>query len=186
MNGNRHRLAGSSGTSGCSPSTTAGLGFTGFLFPLFKLVLGVGSEPAIRQQGFQRGSVPLGDGRNSAQHVGQVGPYVHAVPPSTLHQRVERRCRLSAVLEEAREPGSRLCRVPGVLQLRLANARCEQRPAPVAGGDGRGRDRRTLGFRAALRRGDGDRGKPGCGIASGIDRTPRRSFERGVRFNLLP
>ncbi len=37
-------------------------------------------------------------GRDPPQHVRQIRPYVHAVPPGTLHQRVERRRRLAAPL----------------------------------------------------------------------------------------
>jgi hypothetical protein len=66
--------SGGGGDPTCGPFPTAtGLGFTGFFFPLFKPMLGMGGNPAIRQQGFQRGSVPRGDGRNLAQHVCQVG-----------------------------------------------------------------------------------------------------------------
>jgi hypothetical protein len=34
---------------------TAGLGLAGLFFPLFQAMLGVGGQPAIRQQGFQSG-----------------------------------------------------------------------------------------------------------------------------------
>ena len=61
-------------------------------------MLGMGGNPAIRQQGFQGSRVAWGDGRNPTQHVGQVRPHVNAVPPGALHQRVERRRRLAAPL----------------------------------------------------------------------------------------
>ena len=77
------------------PAAT-GLSFTRFFFPLFKPVLGVGSDPAIRQQGFQGSRVAGGDSRNPTQHVGQVRPHVHAIASGTLDQRVQRRRRLAA------------------------------------------------------------------------------------------
>ncbi len=47
-------------------AATAGLGFTGFFFPLLKPVLGVRGHPAVWQQGFQGGSIARGDGRKPA------------------------------------------------------------------------------------------------------------------------
>jgi hypothetical protein len=56
-----HRLSGDDDpTRGPFPTTT-GLSFAGFFFPLLKPVLGVDGHPAVRQQGFQCGSV---GGRN--------------------------------------------------------------------------------------------------------------------------
>jgi len=66
-------------------------------------MLRVGSQPAIRQQGFQGSRIAWGDGRNPTQHIGQVRPHVHAVPPSTLHQRVERRRRLATMLASEKQ-----------------------------------------------------------------------------------
>ena len=93
---NHHRLLGD-GKPTCGPfPTTAGLGLAGFFFPLLQPMLGMVGQPTIRQQGLQGSRVARGDGRNPTQHVGQVRPHVHAVPPGTLHQRVERRRRLAA------------------------------------------------------------------------------------------
>jgi len=55
---NHHRLLGNSNPT-CGPFPSAsGLSLAGFLFPLLKSVLGVGSNPAIRQQGFRVALVP--------------------------------------------------------------------------------------------------------------------------------
>ena len=49
----------------CGPFTAAaGLGLAGFFFPLLKPVLGMGGQPAIRQQSFQGGGVARWNGRN--------------------------------------------------------------------------------------------------------------------------
>ena len=48
-------------------AATTGLGFAGFFFPLLKPVLGMGGNPAIRQQGFQGGSI-VGSDRREATH----------------------------------------------------------------------------------------------------------------------
>jgi len=47
-------------TCGPFPAATD-LGFAGFFFPLLQPVLGMGRNPAIRQQGFQGGRVAGGD-----------------------------------------------------------------------------------------------------------------------------
>ena len=82
-------------TFGTLPAAT-GLGLAGFFFSLLQPMLGMVGQPTIRQQGLQGSRVAWGNGGNPTQHVGQVGPNVNAVPPSTLHQRVERRRRLAA------------------------------------------------------------------------------------------
>jgi hypothetical protein len=75
------------GKATCGPFLlTAGLGFTGFFFPLFQPMLRMSGQPAIRQQRFQGSRVAWGDGRNPTQQVRQVRPYVNAVPPELLHQ----------------------------------------------------------------------------------------------------
>ena len=76
-------------TCGLFPSALD-LSLTELLFPFLKSMLDVASEPTIRQQGFQRNRVARGDGDsgNPPQHVGQVEPHVHTVPPRTLGQRV--------------------------------------------------------------------------------------------------
>jgi len=56
----------------------------------------MGGHPAILQQSLQGDRVTWGNGRNPMQYVRQVWPHVYAVPPGTLHQRVERRRRLAA------------------------------------------------------------------------------------------
>ena len=99
----QHRLLGDSNPT-CGPfAATPGLGFTGFFFPLLKPMLGMGGHPAIRQQGLQGSRVAGGNGRNPTQHVGQIRPHVHAVPPGTLHQRIERRRRLAAMLASEKQ-----------------------------------------------------------------------------------
>ena len=47
-------------TCGLFPAAT-GLGFVGFFFPLLQRMLGMGGDPAIRQQGLQGSRVTRGD-----------------------------------------------------------------------------------------------------------------------------
>jgi hypothetical protein len=77
---------------------TTGLGFAGFFFSLLKPVLGMCDHPAVWQEGFQGSRVAGGNDGDPTQHIRQVGPHVHAVPPGTLHQRVKRRRRLPTFL----------------------------------------------------------------------------------------
>jgi hypothetical protein len=66
-------------------------------------MLRMSGQPAIGQQGFQGSRIAWGDGRNPTQHIGQVRPHVNAVPPGTLHQRVECRGRLSTMLASEKQ-----------------------------------------------------------------------------------
>ncbi len=89
-------------TCGPLPAATS-LGFTKFFFPLFQPMLGMLGQPTVRQQSLQGSRVARSDGRNPTQHIGQVRPHVNAVPPGTLHQRVERRSRLAAMLASEKQ-----------------------------------------------------------------------------------
>ncbi len=66
-------------------------------------MLGMLGQPTVRQQSLQGSRVARSDGRNPTQHIGQVRPHVNAVPPGTLHQRVERRSRLAAMLASEKQ-----------------------------------------------------------------------------------
>ncbi len=99
-------------TASCPFPAATGLGLAGFFFPLLKPVLGMGSHPPVRQQGFQRGGVAGRNGRNPPQHVGEVRPHVHSVPPGTLHQRVERRRRQAKAIRLT-APASKSAMVEG-------------------------------------------------------------------------
>ncbi len=97
-----HLLSDGEPTSSPLPSAS-GLSFAGFCFPLLQAMFGVGGQPAIRQQSLQGSRVTRGDGRNPAQYIGQVRPHVHAGPPGALHQRVEYRSRLAAMLASEKQ-----------------------------------------------------------------------------------
>jgi hypothetical protein len=54
----------------CSPfPPSSGLSLAGFFFSLHQPVFEMFGDPAIRQQGFQGGSIGGGNGRNPTQHV---------------------------------------------------------------------------------------------------------------------
>jgi hypothetical protein len=74
------------GDAASSPFPSAsGLSLTGFFCPLLQPMLGMGGNPAIRQQQFQGSRVAESDGRDLTEHIGEVWPHVNAIPSGALH-----------------------------------------------------------------------------------------------------